>query len=209
MALSLDYIFVLSLFGRTVSRIGRGFTRHCDNLCQKEDGYTAAHSSRIAKIAHAIGSALGLSECDMDALNEASELHDIGKIRVSLQVLNKPGKLTDEEFEEMKKHSAYGFAIVSPEDAEIADIILSHHERYDGSGYPNRLSGKDIPYLARIIAVADSIDAMSSDRCYRKALPWSVCVDEIIKNRGKMYDPDVVSAFDTYKHEIMEMLTRL
>lgn len=179
------------------------------NLCQKEDGYTAAHSSRVAKIAHTIGSALGLSECDMDALNEASKLHDIGKIHVSLQVLNKPGKLTDEEFEEMKKHSAYGFAIVSPEDAEIADIILSHHERYDGSGYPNRLSGKDIPYLARIIAVADSIDAMSSDRCYRKALPWSVCVDEIIKNRGKMYDPDVVSAFDTYKHEIMEMLTRL
>ncbi len=109
----------------------------------------------------------------------------------------------------MKKHSAYGFAIVSPEDAEIADIILSHHERYDGSGYPNGLSGEDIPYLARIIAVADSIDAMSSDRCYRKALPWSVCVDEIIKNRGKMYDPDVVSAFDTCKHEIMEMLTRL
>ena len=110
------------------------------NLCQKEDGYTAAHSSRVAKIAHTIGSALGLSECDMDALNEASKLHDIGKIHVSLQVLNKPGKLTDEEFEEMKKHSAYGFAIVSPEDAEIADIILSHHERYDGSGYPNGLS---------------------------------------------------------------------
>lgn len=130
------------------------------NLCQKEDGYTAAHSSRVAKIAHTIGSALGLSECDMDALNEASKLHDIGKIHVSLQVLNKPGKLTDEEFEEMKKHSAYGFAIVSPEDAEIADIILSHHERYDGSGYPNGLSGEDIPYLARIIAVADSIDAM-------------------------------------------------
>lgn len=179
------------------------------NLCQKEDGYTAAHSSRVAKIAHAIGSALELSECDMDALNKASELHDIGKIRVSLQVLNKPGKLTDEEFEEMKKHSAYGFAIVSPEDAEIADIILSHHERYDGNGYPNGLSGKDIPYLARIIAVADSIDAMSSDRCYRKALPWTVCVDEIIKNRGKMYNPDVVSAFDSCKHEIMEMLTRL
>lgn len=78
-----------------------------------------------------------------------------------------------------------------------------------GSGYPNRLSGKDTPYLARIIAVADSIDAMSSDRCYRKALPWSVCVDEIIKNRGKMYDPDVVSAFDSCKHEIMAILTRL
>ena len=121
----------------------------------------------------------------MDALNEASKLHDIGKIHVSLQVLNKPGKLTDEEFEEMKKHSAYGFAIVSPEDAEIADIILSHHERYDGSGYPNGLSG------------------------YRKARPWTVYVDEIIKNRGKMYDPDVVSAFDSCKHEIMEMLTRL
>lgn len=183
--------------------------KYVHNLCQKEDGYTAAHSSRVAKIAHILGKMLYLCGDDMQLLDEAAELHDIGKIQVREDILNKPGRLNDLEFSEMKKHSAYGFAIVSQENAKIADIILSHHERYDGRGYPNGLSGNDIPYLARIIAVADSIDAMSSDRCYRKALPWTVCVDEIIKNSGKMYDPDVVSAFDACKHEIMTMLTRL
>ena len=89
---------------------------------------------------------------------------------------------------------------------DIANIILTHHERYDGSGYPNGISGREIPFLSRIIAVADSLDAMSSDRCYRGALPWSVCVSEIDNNNGKMYDPDVVHAFHICQDDIRKIL---
>ena len=95
----------------------------------------------------------------------------------------------------MKKHPRYRYLIIKPQNDTIAEIIFAHHERYDGKGYPNGLSGDSIPFLARIIAVADSIDAMSSDRCYRKALPWATCISEIDRNNGIMYDPDVVNAF--------------
>ena len=88
----------------------------------------------------------------------------------------------------------------------MANVVLSHHERYDGNGYPNGISGTNIPLSARIIAVADSLDAMASDRCYRKALPWAVCAKEIDKNAGKMYDPDVVHAFDCCAEEIKSIL---
>lgn len=114
-------------------------------------------------------------------MDEAAKLHDVGKIKVDVKILQKPARLTDEEFAEIKQHTVYGFAMISPKDEMIASLILSHHERWDGSGYPNGLSGCNIPYLSRVIAVADSIDAMMSDRCYRKALSWSQCLDELDK----------------------------
>lgn len=177
---------------------------HC--AFQKEDTYTAGHSCRVAKIAHILGNALNLCKEDMEMLDEASELHDIGKTRLDIKILNKPGRLTDNEFNEVKKHSCYGYLIVKPENEMIANIVLAHHERYDGRGYPNGLSGDMIPFLSRIIAVADSLDAMSSDRCYRKALPWAVCIDEIDKNKGKMYDPDVVNAFHKCQDDISKII---
>ena len=148
-----------------------------------------------------------LCSADMELLDEASRLHDVGKIRVDESILNKPGRLTEEEFSEIKKHSGYGYAIVNPKNSVVANVVLSHHERYDGNGYPNGISGTDIPLSARIIAVADSLDAMASDRCYRKALPWAVCAKEIDKNAGKMYDPDVVHAFNCCAEEIKSILT--
>lgn len=126
---------------------------------------------------------------------------------VNQAILNKPDRLNDEEYAEIKKPTVYGYSIAQAEDSVLADIIISHHERFDGRGYPNGLSGNSIPFLARVIAVADSLDAMGSDRCYRKALPWSVCVSEIRKNDGKMYDPDVVRAFCLSQDEILKFFS--
>lgn len=155
-------------------------------MVAQEDKSTAEHSGRVAKIADILGRALSLSESELLTLDEAAKLHDVGKIKVDIKILQKPSRLTDEEFAEIKKHTVYGFALISPKDEMIASLILSHHERWDGSGYPNGLSGCNIQYLSRVIAVADSIDAMMSDRCYRKALSWSQCLDELDKNRNKM-----------------------
>lgn len=182
-------------------------TENILRLFQEEDAYTAGHSCRVAKIACILGTALNLCKKDMRLLEEASELHDLGKVRVDVTLLNKPGRLTDEEFAEIKKHTSYGYAMIQPEDAVVANIILSHHERFDGTGYPNGLAGDCIPFLSRVIAVADSLDAMGSDRCYRKALPWSVCVSEINRNEGKMYDPDVVHAFRSCQNEILKLFS--
>lgn len=180
----------------------------CEFL-RNEDEYTFKHSSRVADVARAIGKTMQLCSADMELLDEASRLHDVGKIRVDESILNKPGRLTEEEFSEIKKHSGYGYAIVNPKNSVVANVVLSHHERYDGNGYPNGISGTDIPLSARIIAVADSLDAMASDRCYRKALPWAVCAKEIYKNAEKMYDPDVVHAFNCCAEEIKSILTFL
>ena len=168
--------------------------KYISEMVAQEDKSTAEHSGRVAKIADILGRALSLSESELLTLDEAAKLHDVGKIKVDIKILQQPSRLTDEEFAEIKKHTVYGFAMISPKDEMIASLILSHHERWDGSGYPNGLSGCNIPYLSRVIAVADSIDAMMSDRCYRKALSWSQCLDELDKNRNKMYDSKVVDA---------------
>ena len=154
---------------------------YISEMVAQEDKSTAEHSGRVAKIADILGRALSLSESELLTLDEAAKLHDVGKIKVDVKILQKPARLTDEEFAEIKKHTVYGFAMISPEDDMIAGLILSHHERWDGSGYPNGLSGCNIPYLSRVIAVADSIDAMMSDRCYRKALSWNQCLEELDK----------------------------
>lgn len=167
--------------------------KYISEMVAQEDKSTA-NSGEVAKIADILGRALSLSESELLTLDEAAKLHDVGKIKVDVKILQKPSRLTDEEFAEIKKHTVYGFAMISPKDDMIASLILSHHERWDGSGYPNGLSGCNIPYLSRVIAVADSIDAMMSDRCYRKALSWSQCLDELDKNRNKMYDSKVVDA---------------
>ena len=158
---------------------------------------TEEHAERIGHICAIIGERLGLSHDEQDKLRLFSILHDIGKIGISDQILNKPSSLTDEEFTVMKTHPEIGYriAMASPDFASIAELILTHHERWDGTGYPNRVAGDKIPLLARILAIADAYDAMTMDRIYRKALPREVAIDEIRTNAGSQFDPTIACVF--------------
>lgn len=158
---------------------------------EARDSHTSHHSSRVAEMTEKICDLLGLPEDEKEIYHIAAHLHDIGKIGIRDAVLLKEGKLSQEEWETMKSHSIQGYNIlknVKPFE-DVAKIVRSHHERFDGKGYPDGLEGNNIPLGARIIAVADSIDAMISDRPYRKGMASDVCKDQIVKNIGTMYDP--------------------
>lgn len=159
------------------------------------DPYTGDHSRRVSDMACAICELMGLSQKEYDETHIAAHLHDIGKIGVPDAILLKPSSLNDEEWAIMKKHPQIGADILakSPHFSRISAIILHHHERFDGKGYPFGAKGEEIPLGARIIAVCDSIDAMASARAYRKALPIEICRSEIERNVGLMYDPDVAN----------------
>lgn len=155
------------------------------------DTYTAGHSQRVSDMALKICQLIGLKEQDIEKIHMAAHLHDIGKIGVPDAVLKKEGRLTEEEFACMKKHTIIGAEILGKSSVlrELSEIVLLHHERYDGKGYPTGRAGNEIPVGARIIAICDSIDAMTSNRCYRKAFDFAYCYKEIENNLGKMYDP--------------------
>lgn len=157
------------------------------------DPYTAGHSERVSDMTLKVCQLIGLKKDDISKIHIAAHLHDIGKIGVPDAILNKEGRLTDEEFGYIKKHPAIGSEILSKSNklSELSDIVLMHHERYDGKGYPLGRKGVEIPIGARIISICDSIDAITSNRCYRKAHDFQYCYDEIEKNLGKMYDPIV------------------
>lgn len=160
------------------------------------------HSERVSKICAKIGGAIGMKNEEIALLKAISNLHDIGKIAIDDAILNKPGKLDDKEWEQIKRHPEIGYRILStsPEYAEIAQDILSHHERYDGRGYPRGIKGEDIPLRARIISIADSYDAMVSERPYRKPLTHQEAIDEIKRNLGTQFDPHIGQIFiDIYK----------
>lgn len=158
---------------------------------------TESHCKRISSLSKIMGEKLGLPPWDRDNLQLFSLLHDIGKVGVEDSVLNKPGKLTDEEWVLMKKHSEIGYRIAksTPGLESVAEHILFHHERWDGKGYPQGLSGENIPLLSRILAIADAYDAMTSDRIYRKALGMEKAITEIEKNAGTQFDPLLVEVF--------------
>lgn len=160
------------------------------------DPYTAGHQKKVVRLATAIAERLGVSWEQMEGIKVAANLHDIGKIYIPSQILNKPGKLTNLEFEMIKTHSQTGYEIIKEIEFPwpVAEIILQHHERMDGSGYPRNLAGEEILLEARILAVADVVEAMASHRPYRPALGIDVAMDEISCNRGILYDPDVVDA---------------
>ena len=166
-----------------------------------KDKYTRGHSENVMKYAVAITEEMGILDSRINEdLQNAALLHDIGKIGVPGNILNKPGKLTPEEFNgTMKKHAETGATIIQevPFLQDIVPLILHHHERYDGNGYPNGLKGDKIPVGARILTVADSFEAMTSDRPYRKALSREKAIEQLIVNRGTQFDPYIVDIFMT------------
>ena len=161
-----------------------------------KDGYTQGHSTRVSIYAATIARELGLSEKEVDNISSVALLHDIGKIGVPDSVLNKPGKLTEEEFDLMKLHPSVGGEILKDIDT-IPGIEIGtryHHERYGGGGYPSGLKGESIPYIARIIAVADAYDAMTSNRVYREHLSEDEVINELERCSGTQFDPIIASA---------------
>lgn len=164
---------------------------------EKRDPYTGGHTKRVMNYSLAIGSELGLSEAELERLQLAAVLHDIGKIGIRDGILLKKRKLSFKEFEEIKMHTIYAEQILNhiKNLKKIIPGVKHHHERFDGKGYPEGLQGDGIDVIARIIAVADAFDAMTTDRPYRKSLGLAVALEELRKNAGTQFDPDVVKAF--------------
>ncbi|MFZ7119524.1 MAG: HD domain-containing phosphohydrolase [Eubacteriaceae bacterium] len=158
---------------------------------------TEEHSERLAELSKKLGKALGLNDEELTELELLSTLHDIGKISIDGCILKKTGKLTENDWSEIRKHPEIGYRIThaSLELRHISEYILSHHERWDGKGYPQGLSGTNIPLLSRIIAIVDSFDAMTHDRTYRKAMTKESAIQEIIKNAGTQFDPEISQVF--------------
>lgn len=156
-----------------------------------KDAYTSEHSERVAKYSKMIAAQLGWDKEELERIYIAGLIHDIGKIGIPDAILKKPGKLTDEEFACIKQHPEMGYHILKGYDAitGVTDAVLYHHERYDGNGYPSHLKGTDIPVFARIIAVADAFDAMSSNRIYRDALDKDYILNQLEEGKGKQFDP--------------------
>jgi len=184
---------------RKVKRLNKGIVQVISSVTELRDPYTAGHQDKVAKLSASIAREMGISARERDILYTAAALHDVGKLSIPSEILNKPGKLTELEFSIIRMHPQTGHDILENVEfqGEIADIVLQHHERLDGSGYPRGLSGKEILLDARIIAVADVVEAMTSHRPYRPALGRVRALDEITKNAGILYDSEVVKACQT------------
>jgi PAS domain S-box-containing protein/putative nucleotidyltransferase with HDIG domain len=174
----------------------RGIVKALATAVEMRDPYTAGHQQQVVRLACAMAREMGLAEEQIEGLSVAGALHDIGKINIPAEILSKPGKLSEIEFEIIKTHAQVGFAILRGIDFPwpVAAVIAQHHERMDGSGYPFGLPGPDILLEARILAVADVVEAMASHRPYRPALGIEKALEEISRNRGVLYDSEVVDA---------------
>ena len=164
---------------------------------EAKDTYTRGHSDRVSQFSVLIGKHLNLSEAELKNLEIGGLFHDIGKIGVPDSILLKESKLTDDEYSEIKNHPSIGAHILSTATIfkDILSIVKHHHERFDGHGYPGQLKGNDIPFLARIAAIADSFDAMTSRRTYRDSLPLDVVISEFEKCKGTQFDPEIADVF--------------
>jgi len=173
----------------------------------KMDRYTAGHSERVARYAVLLARALGIGEEEVSIVRHSALMHDIGKIGCVLN-LNKPGRLTPEEYEVFKRHPVYGREILDPIRflQPVIPGVYSHHECWNGRGYPAGLAGQSIPLVARIIAIADTYDAMTSDRAYRRAMPHEATINEIERCSGTQFDPEVAHTFITQVDAIREQL---
>ncbi len=170
--------------------------RLINNIVERRDPYTASHQRKVRKLSLGIAKELNLKDEKIEMLDKASLLHDIGKIFIPSEILNKPGKLTYFEMKMIKEHSQHSYDLIMEAklNTYMANVVLQHHERLDGSGYPQGLKSDDIYYEAKVLAVADVVEAMSSHRPYRPALGLKVALKEIQDNSSKLYDPEVVNA---------------
>jgi len=168
------------------------------------------HSTGVSRLAVAVGRRLGMDAEQIDELARAAELHDIGKVGIPDAILEKPGKLGPAEWEFVRQHTILGERILSAAPAlrPVATIVRASHERWDGCGYPDRLAGEAIPLAARIVAVCDAYDAITSDRCYRKARSPATAREELSREAGHQFDPDVVTAFLEELEEPQESMSR-
>lgn len=193
----------LNTFHANVARVAQqeamflGTLRALTASIDAKDPYTCGHSERVALLAHSVAIALGFSEEKAEQYRIAGLIHDVGKIGVPEAVLCKAGRLTDEEFSHIRKHPQIGFDILRdiPGLDELRLGVLHHHERYDGTGYPNRLEGEAIPHVARVLALADTFDAMSSNRSYRSKLPREHVLTELASCAGTQFDPALAAVF--------------
>ena len=162
-----------------------------------KDHYTFSHSNNVAYYATSLATTLGMNEDMIEIIRQAALLHDVGKIGIPEYILNKEGKLTGEEYEIIKGHVEASIDIIRhlPSLDYVIPAVIGHHERYDGKGYPRRIAGEDIPLTARILCVADSFDAMTSKRCYKKAFPIEVAREKLLQDAGRQFDPDLVYKF--------------
>jgi putative nucleotidyltransferase with HDIG domain len=188
----------------------RGVVRALTSAIDAKDPYTCGHSDRVARVAVRLAEELG---CDAETLNAiylSGLLHDIGKIGIDDNVLRKPGKLTEIEYEHIKLHSEIGFRILKDlrQLDEVLPVVLHHHEQWDGKGYPKQLAGGNIPLMARIVAVADAFDAMGSDRPYRQGMPEARLDQVLREGAGKQWDPEVIDAFFRARDDIRIIFRR-
>ena len=184
----------------TYEKLEKAYMESIETLRQTveaKDVYTRGHSDRVSAFSVLLGQKLGLSEDDLRILRIGGLFHDIGKIGVPDSILLKDAKLSDEEYSQIKNHPSIGAHILSNASifADLIPIVKHHHERYDGNGYPSKLKGEEIPYLARIAAVADTFDAMTSVRPYRTALPLEVVKEEFRRCAGTQFDPKIAEVF--------------
>ncbi|MBU4478572.1 MAG: HD-GYP domain-containing protein [Candidatus Omnitrophica bacterium] len=182
---------------QSIDRLKRILLESVDALAsaaEKRDPYTAGHQQRVAALACEIAKELGFSEEQIEGIKIAGVLHDIGKIYVPDALLTKISKLTDAEFSEIKNHAKFGYDILKKIEFSwpVAQIVFQHHERLNGSGYPQKLSGEEIILEARIVGVADVVEAMAAPRPYRAALGIDTALNEIMRHKGTLYDPEVV-----------------
>jgi HD-GYP domain-containing protein (c-di-GMP phosphodiesterase class II) len=172
---------------------------HLGLLADAHEPDTEDHMRRVSRYSMAIADAIGLSESRIERIGFAAQLHDVGKLMVPASIITKPGKLTAEEWAEMQTHTTKGRTLLSilPALSDARDVAASHHERWDGKGYPDGLAGEHIPLAARIVTLADSYDAMTSNRPYRAALSPEEAAKEVRAASGAQFDPTVVQAFLT------------
>ncbi|WML36841.1 HD-GYP domain-containing protein [Clostridium sp. OS1-26] len=177
---------------------------------EAKDYYTRGHSERVASMTYELSKNLGIKGIELENIHIAAHLHDIGKIGVPDKILNKKGKLLTHEWEYIKTHPKIGFDILSKSNRlkHISKIVLYHHEKWDGKGYPMGLSQMDIPLGSRIIAVCDSIDAMTSNRPYREAMSFEECINEILINKGLMFDPVIVEHIEGNLEFMRNIITK-
>jgi HD-GYP domain-containing protein (c-di-GMP phosphodiesterase class II) len=171
-----------------------GIIQVVSSTVETRDPYTAGHQRRVADLSRAIAEEMGLADARRDGLRMAGTIHDLGKISIPAEILSKPTKLTKIEYKLIQTHPQTGHDILKDIDFPwpLAEIVFQHHERINGSGYPRGLKGKDISPKARILMVADVVEAMTSHRSYRPALGVDADLEEIEKNKGILYDPEVV-----------------